>query len=290
MFKKASNKAYFHQAEKAERKGSNVVDVNIIAVDFSFLSKEINMRIGDRVVCGYCNASLSHLNKIENNKWKCHFCGHENESNLLPGEIPIDADLDYVIEPPTLSKGIQRNVILVCDTSGSMSLNIGKPRGDQYKTRLQCIKNALAGTIQYLFQNNPNTAVGIVCFGDKLDILGDCTSNNHLIKGKILADWDSIKDIAQQAPVLKPISKTKKNILKAIGSVEEQGCTSLGPALLYAVFAAGKIRGSQVILCTDGMANNGLGDLDTGGLEGREFYTKISNLAKDLGVTLILKH
>ena len=45
--------------------------------------------------------------------------------------------------------------------------------------------------------------------------------------------------------------------------MEESGPTALGPALVSSVMLASKgKRGSKVILCTDGLANVGLGKLD----------------------------
>lgn len=46
-------------------------------------------------------------------------------------------------------------------------------------------------------------------------------------------------------------------------SIEETGPTALGPALLTAVaMAAEGAPGSTVVLCTDGLANIGLGAMD----------------------------
>lgn len=45
--------------------------------------------------------------------------------------------------------------------------------------------------------------------------------------------------------------------------MEENGPTALGPALVSSVMLASKGKaGSKVILCTDGLANVGLGKLD----------------------------
>ena len=46
-------------------------------------------------------------------------------------------------------------------------------------------------------------------------------------------------------------------------SLEEGGQTALGPALLLSVAMASQVKGSKVIICTDGMANVGLGALDS---------------------------
>ena len=72
-------------------------------------------------------------------------------------------------------------------------------------------------------------------------------------------------------------------------SLEERGGTALGPAFLVAVSMACQVPGSKVIICTDGMANVGLGSLE--GIEKSDearnqtetFYTTVSNMAVDKG-------
>jgi len=53
--------------------------------------------------------------------------------------------------------------------------------------------------------------------------------------------------------------------------------TALGPALLMSVFMASKVVGSRVVLCTDGCANEGLGQLDRS--TASEFYLRLGETA-----------
>jgi len=58
----------------------------------------------------------------------------------------------------------------------------------------------------------------------------------------------------------KTISETKDALLSRVEQMQVKGRTALGPAVLTAVAMASKgAPGSQVIICTDGMANVGLG-------------------------------
>lgn len=67
--------------------------------------------------------------------------------------------------------------------------------------------------------------------------------------------------------------------------------TALGPAMLIAVAMASKAAGSKVIMCTDGLANRGIGSLDPRTFTGQqsessssEFYVKVGNMAKRNGL------
>ena len=74
--------------------------------------------------------------------------------------------------------------------------------------------------------------------------------------------------------------------------IEETGPTALGPAILTSVaMAAQGAAGSSVVICTDGLANVGLGAFD--GLLTEEekeaadnFYVQVGAIAQQAGVTI----
>ena len=70
-------------------------------------------------------------------------------------------------------------------------------------------------------------------------------------------------------------------------SLEEGGQTALGPAMLVAIEMASKVPGSKVVMCTDGLANIGLGNLDTESadqlMEASDFYAELADKAKQNG-------
>jgi hypothetical protein len=82
-------------------------------------------------------------------------------------------------------------------------------------------------------------------------------------------------------------------LTKKLYQLEETGPTALGPGLLAAVaLAAESGQGSQVVICTDGLANIGVGSLEDkkdnkdGVCEVEEFYKNVAVYAKSKGVTV----
>lgn len=72
--------------------------------------------------------------------------------------------------------------------------------------------------------------------------------------------------------------------------LEEGGATALGPALYYSVLVASTKPGGQVLLCTDGLANIGIGQLDvdeTSREESIKFYNDLISLALTKGYIYI---
>ena len=70
-------------------------------------------------------------------------------------------------------------------------------------------------------------------------------------------------------------------------SLEEGGQTALGPAMLVAIMMASKVSGSKVVMCTDGLANIGLGNLDNVSADqhaaASNFYSQLGEKAKQNG-------
>lgn len=54
------------------------------------------------------------------------------------------------------------------------------------------------------------------------------------------------------------------------------GTTALGPSLALCVGLASNYPSAEIILCTDGLSNVGIGNLDSGNPD-RDFYTTVSH-------------
>jgi Mg-chelatase subunit ChlD len=84
-----------------------------------------------------------------------------------------------------------------------------------------------------------------------------------------------------------PVGKSAEALITKFAKLQEKGQTALGPALLSAVLLAkGGKAGSTVIICTDGMANKGLGSLDVDASESEAFYQEVAAVAKLNGVSI----
>lgn len=89
-----------------------------------------------------------------------------------------------------------------------------------------------------------------------------------------------------------PIKNSADKILEKFQKIEEKGQTALGPALLSAIYMISNANpGSMIILCTDGLANLGLGSFDVAASEedlqtSNKFYEEIANLAKSFGIAI----
>ena len=97
-----------------------------------------------------------------------------------------------------------------------------------------------------------------------------------------------IKEIANKNSniISNSIKDSSETLLKHLYTIEESGQTALGPAILFSInLINSNVPGSKIIICTDGVANIGLGSIDNFSEEEMEkvktFYQELGNAAKE---------
>lgn len=270
-------------------------------------------------------SKITAIENSEQQKWICEFCEFENNVQIEPEEMPSQSKLVYVIESSEqVAEALQgpddNSTIIFCiDISGSMCVTqpvtgrvqlktskleelkkqFGKNQGPQYMprehknvtyvSRIECLQAAIEYQLTELQRGTPHRKIGIVTFNGEVNVIGDGT-NELIISGDRLTNYDNIIDMMnnKHAELLgNCIGQSKEQLCNKVMALEENGPTALGPALLASVSLASQGgQGSKVIICTDGIANVGLGSLETDAdIENADsFYSKISDLAKNNGV------
>ena len=159
--------------------------------------------------------------------------------------------------------------------------------------RLETLQAAITSNIKKITKDSPNVKVGLVTFNSNVTIYGDCLSKPIKIEEK--DDEEKIKKLGVEYSNLisNPISKTSDKILSVLNSIEENGCTALGPGIVLSLsLLKNAKKGSRIFLCTDGLANDGIGKInedDEKDIEKtKEFYENIGNEALEKGISINL--
>jgi hypothetical protein len=114
-------------------------DTNVVSMKFNQLVETCATHAGDPVKCGNCEAILSKISHIDEEKqtgsmndgkklWKCEFCNFENRIFLDANEIPNSNEVTYILEPAPSKNETQtelkesKYLIYCIDISGSMSV------------------------------------------------------------------------------------------------------------------------------------------------------------------------
>ncbi|KAJ3423949.1 hypothetical protein M0812_29580 [Anaeramoeba flamelloides] len=130
-------------------------------------------------------------------------------------------------------------------------------------TRFDCVKIAIMSQLSEVVQNEPNTRVIIVTFSGSVQILYPSFIATVPIKNTKEENLEYFYSIGKNQPKPEPICKSKNKYFEILQNCEVSGPTCLGPAIAISAGIAARQNSSRIILCTDGQANLGIGQLDT---------------------------
>ena len=154
---------------------------------------------------------------------------------------------------------------------------------------MTAIKQALNRQLERLAINQPDRKVQLIKFSSDVDMLR-VNGTHHRCKAdfkKYKALVDEGKKFAMDTSV-PPISESCSNLMTKVDSMCTKGCTALGPAVSEAMGIAMGTAGSEIVLCTDGAPNQGVGGDGSFGEDGNmdNFYRKVGNHARENGIVI----
>ena len=309
-----------NRVKGVSKKHKQEIDANVVAVKLYEISEEKELATGDLVLCANCSACLNNFSKLlpeeGENKWlwECEFCCYGNHINIEEEEKPKTESVTYVLSKPPLvaespgeetkveeeekkDHSDETSVIFCIDISGSMDQgqSVGKKlkymKSANYATRLECVKLAIDSQIESMVAESPERRVGFVLFEDSVHILGDCSGGKpHIISGQTMNEYGQLLEHAHSLgdAITQPVKNSQKALKAALEEMHTIGCTALGPGLVAATGLAAKGKpGSRVIICTDGLANVGMGSVSgSASVEALAFYEQVGNYAQERGIAI----
>ncbi|CAD8124473.1 unnamed protein product [Paramecium sonneborni] len=226
-------------------------------------------------------------NKIKNEK-SVIFCidvsGSMSTTTKISGKVGCNSE-NYLQEYEMLKEFIDPK-----DRPHYLKKLQQKQKNVSHISRKQCVITAIEQQIKMLQEKNPEKVVGLVTFNNEIVVYGDGSQQPIVLSGEQLHKEEEIKRIINQNSkqmMQNSIEKQGDTIIKRFQQLREDGQTALGPALVSALELAkvGK-PGSMIIICTDGLANLGLGSLD--GDSNRNFYEELGQQAAEKGIIISL--
>ncbi|XP_033730319.1 circularly permutated Ras protein 1-like [Pecten maximus] len=156
-------------------------------------------------------------------------------------------------------------------------------------TRLAAIKEALKRQLERLKLENPDRRVILIQFDREVTVLGDGSQELFQVDRNIRHSFDNLigsgQQYAQQMD-FRTLGESYNDLIEKISSMRTKNTTALGPALATAIGMVTGTKGSEVILCTDGAPNSGVGKMNSSDSSCKGFYTKVGNYTKEHGIVV----
>ena len=292
--------------EAAPQRGS---DTNVFEVKLYKLAEDCPIATGEPISCKGCSALLTCYSTVlaqdTLSLWTCEFCGYPNKLTIDQAQIPSSNEVTYVLDPaPEVAarepQGDATTCIFAIDVSGSMGCGVrvstpisikgGKPTNSP--TRLDCVMAAVEAQINQMIEQTPDRHIGLVEFESTVTVAGDGRVSEGVQVG--LGDFEGLVNAMAEKHdyyVGRSVAEAKIDLLTKVFSMQPKGMTALGPGLVVSVALAAQGKpGSKVIICTDGLANRGVGAVENLDEEGRQqtekFYEDVGMWAQRSGVSV----
>ncbi|MFX1564219.1 MAG: hypothetical protein ACFFDP_13030, partial [Promethearchaeota archaeon] len=152
--------------------------------------------------------------------------------------------------------------------------------------KLAAVKDSLIRTITDLGVNAPETTFGLVAFHSDVYIYDENMSKIITLSGDIRYSVEKIVEAIEKILKkieLEPLKKTQKKWIENIEKLQSLDMTALGPAMVSA-YVIMKARGGRIILLTDGLANEGVGALESASTTGAQLYEDLAAQAVNAGI------
>ena len=262
----------------------------VTSLDFHALKKKEKVIEGVPVVCTSCGGILTKASLIETTKlgrgWNCEFCGTLNiiaVDVILPDDI--GDDIEWIIEKKPedditietkIGTGTKEHIIAVIDVSGSMD-----------DGKLEAVKHSLTQSLKDLKMNAPYSRFTLIAFSTEVFLFSPNGEKVLQLEGDALHSISLIEKAFTKTKLdFAPISDTAEKWIKTVSQLRPLDYTSLGPALLGGITLLGRISGGgRLILLTDGLANEGLGNLESSAT-GKKFYKECAAKCMEKSVTV----
>ncbi|XP_046580582.1 circularly permutated Ras protein 1-like [Haliotis rubra] len=293
------------------------IDGNIMHIPLGSLADDPQLVTGDPIRCSKCDAVLCQTSVLvddgDTRQWTCEYCGKENKKlEVTAEEIPKELMFDYMLSPATekeekekegkeeVVQKVTPGIIVYCmDISGSMDSKAAVPElqaawkqarsGEELeaKSRLECIKEAVMRQVELLKQEQPEKQVMLVLFDSRIEIVGDGTGSSKKVTGVDMNNFDAlIMEGQKQAKKneIKPLRLSHDNLMEKVADLHIGGSTALGPALAICAGFVSDVPSSEIVLCTDGAPNSGIGSKADNIRD--SFYTKIGGYARSKNIVI----
>ncbi|XP_067101094.1 circularly permutated Ras protein 1-like isoform X3 [Osmerus mordax] len=280
---------------------------NVILISLGRLLSEENVLTlqGEPTSCSQCGSVLESC--YDNVVERCYYCQSWEPASppSLSDSLPLPPppllppngceDSLFLLSPDERTVSPDDALLIFCiDISGSMSMTCQVFEGHNvvYKSRLQCVQEAVMQSVQKLSWAQPHTRVGLITFNNQVTLHGYEKISSRFLWGAELVDSEYLKEAAFSFPSPPPLSRTRDDLQREVLGLVESGATALGPAAVLAIAMASRHPGSKVIICTDGKANTGLGNLEVEDSDARAllssiiFYQDLGEYAACQGVTV----
>lgn len=266
----------------------------LYTVNFKGLKEAKKVIITQPIKCSQCGAVLTNVGEIKQDDkigthFTCVFCG---AVNVISKEMVIPEglteDVDYILEDVQAKESSGEKITGVSATEGELYISVIDISGSMSGGKIQAVKKSLIQTLKDFKVNAKNTKYILIPFESSVNYYlkpeesvtfqGDLLFSTDTMKAK-LKDLIATKK-AEGSLHLGSLGEFADSWIKMVENLRPMDMTALGPALYFAIvsFELLEFKSGRITLLTDGLANQGIGNLSGTSPGAEKFYETMAML------------
>ncbi len=269
----------------------------IYAVSFKGLEELARKKITTvPIKCSQCGAVLTNAQLIQQDKklgtyYKCEYCGAINiiTKDQIPETLPYD--VDFIIEDVKPKEPIDAITTKICAGEGELYISLIDISGSMSGGKIEAVKNSMVQSIKDFKLNSPLTKYILIAFESSVHYYLKSSEMPILFSGELLFSLQGMKEQLQKTlhkEELGSIGEFADGWIKRIEYLKSLDMTALGPALFLGIssFDVLNIGGGRITLLTDGLANQGIGNLSGTSPGSEKFYEQMAEVCNKLKIVV----
>ncbi len=261
----------------------------LYSINFKKLSEAKEKINIEPIQCSQCGAILTNLKDIKDDPnigiyYECIYCGTINMVSKEGLPDSLENDLDFIIEDIKPKKLKDEKITGTGAIESDLYISVIDISGSMRGAKIEAVKSSLIQTLNDFKINAPLTKYILIAFESIVYYYLRSDEKPIHFKGNTLFSLESMKfELKKQVnknDFLGSLGEFADGWIAVVKNLRDKNMTALGPALYLAItsfeifgFSAGRIT-----LLTDGLANQGVGNLSGTNIGADRLYEDLADI------------
>ncbi|MFW9876140.1 MAG: hypothetical protein ACFFG0_23815 [Candidatus Thorarchaeota archaeon] len=261
----------------------------LYSIAFGELGKPKKEIKTEPIICSNCGAIFTDTDLIQVDSQKgsyyvCEFCGTINPIDKSKIEKKLPNDIDFILIE-VLKKNVKKEekITKMDKIEGDLYISVIDISGSMSGAKIEAVKKSLIQTLKDFKINSPLTKYLLIAFESSVYYYLRHDKNPLNFSGDLLFSLEGMKDqlikSIKKEEIIGSLGEFADGWIRKVESLKSMDMTALGPALYFAInsFELFK-RTGKITLLTDGLANQGIGNLSGTSPGAEKFYENMAEL------------
>jgi len=273
----------------AKKPSKNELYPYLYSIAFKELGNPKKQIKKEPIKCKDCGAVFTDIGLIKEDPQKgayyiCEFCGTDNSVDKTKIEEKLPNDIDFLLTALEVKKPKDETEITkVAKTEGDLYLSVIDISGSMSGAKIESVKKSLIQTLKDFKTNSPTTKYILVAFESSVYYYLRHDKSPFNFGGDLLFTLEGMesefKKIIKNEKFIGSIGEFADGWVKKVEDLRSMDMTALGPALYFAIISFENFNSTgRITLLTDGLANQGIGNLSGTSPGANKFYEDMAEL------------